>query len=299
MRLALSALLAAAFLAPETAPRRVALLAPMTLELEPLLARAEIAERRTIARQVHHLGVLAGRDVVMVRCGRSLVAAAATAQAVVDHHDLEAMVVLGIAGGVDPGRDIADVVVPERWGLYQEHVVARQGPAGLDPGHRRRGSSFEAFGMFIPRPQRLSYVEGGENVDENRFWFEADARLLDAARRSLPRVALDRCTADGDCIDDDAELVVAGQGVSGNGFVDNAEYREWIWRTFAANAVDMETAAVAQVAYANDVPFIAFRGLSDLAGGHDGVNRARRFGPVAAGNAAKAAIAFLEALPPV
>ena len=92
---------------------------------------------------------------------------------------------------------------------------------------------------------------------------------------------------------------VAGHGVSGNGFVDNAEYREWIWTTFEAHAVDMETAAIAQVAYGNDVPFIAFRGLSDLAGGHDGQNRARTFARLAAANAAAAVVAFLAELLPV
>lgn len=71
--------------------------------------------------------------------------------------------------------------------------------------------------------------------------------------------------------------------MSGNGFVDNADYREWISRTFEASAVDQETAAIAQVAYTNGVPFIAFRGLSDLAGGREGPNRARDLGGLAAG----------------
>lgn len=52
---------------------------------------------------------------------------------------------------------------------------------------------------------------------------------------------------------------------------------------------------MAQVAYTNGVPFIAFRGLSDLAGGREGPNRARALGGLAAGNAARAALAFLEA----
>ena len=281
------------------APRRIAVIAPMDIELEPLLELAEITERQTIAKQVHHIGRLGGRDVVLVRCGRSLVAAAAVAQAVVDHHDPAAIVVLGIAGGVNPELGIAEVVVPERWGLYQEHVVARPGPVGYDAGPRRRGSSFEGFEMFVTRPQRLTYVESGVEVDESRFWFDVDERLLAAARRSAGRVKLARCTERGDCVEATPAVHIAGHGVSGNGFVDNAEYREWIWKTFEAHAVDQETAAIAQIAYGNDVPFIAFRGLSDLAGGHDGRNRARTFARLAAANAAAAVLAFLAALLPV
>ena len=299
MRLAsvFALLLVAAPPPTEPAPRPIAVIAPMDIELEPLLERAEISERRTIAKQVHHIGRLGGRDVVLVRCGRSLVAAAAVAQTVVDHHDPAAIVVLGIAGGVNPELGIAEVVVPERWGLYQEHVVARPGADGYEPGPRRRGSNFEGFGMFVARPQRLTYVDDGIEIDESRFWFEADERLLAAARRSAGGVKLARCTERGDCVEAAPEVRIAGHGVSGNGFVDNAEYREWIWETFEAHAVDQETAAIAQIAYGNEVPFIAFRGLSDLAGGHDGQNRARTFARLAAANAAAAVVAFLELLP--
>ena len=302
MKLAAAAsVLLATLLAPakQEAPRRIAIIAPMAIELEPLLAEAEITERRTIAKQVHHLGVLGGREVVLVRCGRSLVAAARAAQAAIDHHAPAAIVVVGIAGGVNPKLGIAEVVVPGRWGLYQEHVVAREGPDGYEPGYRRRGSRFEGFGVFVPRPQRLTYVEDEAEVDESRFWFDADERLLAAARRAARGTELARCTKRGDCVDATPAIHVAGHGVSGNGFVDNSRYREWIWETFEAHAVDQETAAIAQVAYGNDVPYIAFRGLSDLAGGHDGANRARTFAPLAAANAAAAVVAFLEALLPV
>ena len=276
---------------------RIAVLAPLDLELAPLLEQATITERRTEAGQVHHLGRLAGQDVVLVRCGRSLVAAAATTQAVLDHHDVTAVLVSGIAGGIDPDHDVGDVVVPERWGQYQEHVVARGAAGGLGSASRLRGANFEAFGAFSTRPQRLTLRRDGEETDEIRFWFAAEPDLVQAARRAAGSTALDRCSPEGRCAPEVPRLVVGGQGVSGNGFVDNAEYRQWIWRVFAAKAVDQETAAIAQVAYTNGVPFLAFRGLSDLAGGRDGPNRVLHLGSLAAGNAARTVLAVLEAWP--
>lgn len=68
-------------------------------------------------------------------------------------------------------------------------------------------------------------------------------------------------------MDVDPVVILGGNGVSGPIFVDNAEYRDWVWDTFQADALDMETAAVAHVTYVNDVPFIAFRSLSDPAAG--------------------------------
>ena len=59
----------------------------------------------------------------------------------------------------------------------------------------------------------------------------------------------------------------------------------------------MESAAVAHVAYANRVPFIAVRSLSDLAGGVEGENQMEIFLGLAAGNAAAVVKALLRALP--
>jgi adenosylhomocysteine nucleosidase len=57
----------------------------------------------------------------------------------------------------------------------------------------------------------------------------------------------------------------------------------------------METAATAHVAFANGVPFIAFRSLSDLAGGGEGENELGTFFRIAADNSARVLLAFLGA----
>jgi adenosylhomocysteine nucleosidase len=82
--------------------------------------------------------------------------------------------------------------------------------------------------------------------------------------------------------------------VSGPTFVNNAEFREWIWDAFAADAVDMETAAISQVAALNGIPFLGFRSLSDLAGGGAGANEIRLFGRLAADNSAAVLLEFLR-----
>jgi adenosylhomocysteine nucleosidase len=57
----------------------------------------------------------------------------------------------------------------------------------------------------------------------------------------------------------------------------------------------METAAVAHVAYVNALPFIAFRSLSDLAGGGTGPNELPLFMELAADNSATVVTAFVAA----
>ncbi len=80
-------------------------------------------------------------------------------------------------------------------------------------------------------------------------------------------------------------------------FVDNAAFREWVFETFGARILDMESAAVAHVAYANDVSFLAVRSLSDLAGGSQSTNRMEVFLDLAAGSAAEVVRAILREIP--
>ena len=60
---------------------------------------------------------------------------------------------------------------------------------------------------------------------------------------------------------------------------------------------DQKTPALAHVAHANRLPFIAFRSLSDLAGGGPGANEMDSFFQLAADNSAAVVLAFLKALP--
>lgn len=77
--------------------------------------------------------------------------------------------------------------------------------------------------------------------------FAADPALLEIARR-FP------------------DLAVGGVGVSGDLFVADEAARTALVDQFGAQIVDMESAAAAQVAYLNGIPFLAVRAVSDYAG---------------------------------
>ena len=239
-------------------------------------------------------GRLAGRDVVLFLSGISMVNAAMTVQLAIDHFAIDRIVFSGIAGGVDPALDVGDVVIADRWGQYLETVFARDGPAGWEtpPFFRYPHGN---FGMMFPRS--LSVRRAGAAAPETRFWFPADQAMLAAARAAAGGVALRRCTAEGACLPRPPKVVVGGAGVSGGAFVDNAAFRDYTFDTFGARVLDMESAAAAHVAWANDVPFIAVRSLSDLAGGRADGNQLEVFFRLAADNAARVVQALLHALP--
>jgi adenosylhomocysteine nucleosidase len=297
LALACALLLAACASAPAQQPvdrkPRIAVVTAFEPELEQMLARATIEATQTVNGITFATGTLGGRDVVIFMSGVSMVNAAMSMQLALDRYAISHVVMSGIAGGVDPGLHIGDVVVAERWGQYLEAVFARETPEGLKPPPRT-SREFPPFGMAIPQPVRVRSATKPEG--ESRFWFETDADLLAKARPLAGRVALERCTKAGICLQTAPRLVIGGNGVSGQAFVDNAAFREYTHATFQAKVLDMETAAVAMVAHANGKPFIAFRSLSDLAGGGSGENEIRTFFELAADNSARVVIAFLEGL---
>lgn len=240
-------------------------------------------------------GRLEGRDVVLLLTGISMVNAAMTTQLTLDRFTVKAVLFSGIAGGVDPGLAIGDVVVPEQWGQYLEAVLARSTPEGWRTPAFLGPPPFPNYGMIFPWTVEVARTPGA--APEQHFWFPADPGLLATARSATAGLDLRQCVVANQCLEHAPKIVVGGNGVSGPAFVDNAEFRAYAFATFQARVLDMESAAVAQVAFANQVPFIAFRSLSDLAGGGEGENQMTTFFQLAADNAAAVLRAFLRALP--
>ena len=279
--------------APIEPSPRLAIITAYEPELKELLKELQISDTHVINGRSYHVGQLADNDVVLFMSGISMVNAAMTTQTVLDHFDINGIIFSGIAGGVNPDLNIGDVVVPAQWGQYQEQLFARETSDGWDLGWY--SEEFENYGMMFP--QKVSVTRKGNKPDSEKehFWFQVDPEMLDTTRQVAESVQLEKCSSLGKCLQADPVISLGGNGVSGQTFVDNAEYREWVWNTFQADALDMETAAVAHIAYVNDVPFIAFRSLSDLAGGGSGANEIGIFFQLASENSAKVVIAFLQA----
>lgn len=272
---------------------RVAVISAFEPELATLLKNVEHKRGYRVNGVEFTTGKLRGKPVVLFLSGISMVNAAMNTQLVLDRFNVTHIVFSGIAGGVNPALNIGDVVVAERWGQYLEILTAREeAPGKFAPPGWMNDTKMPNFGMMFPRP--VGVRSKGRGEEEKKFWFEADARLL-AAARNLGDVALADCDDKKVCLTSKPKLVVGGNGVSGQAFVDNAAFREYTFKTFNASVLDMETSALAMVAYANGVPYIAFRSLSDLAGGGKGENEIETFFKLAADNSANVLMAFLKA----
>jgi len=274
---------------------RVAVESAFDAELKLLLGEAKIEKQYVIDGTTYYLGRLRGNDVVMYLSGVSMVSAAMKTQSPADYFNIERIVFSGIAGGVNPNLHIGDVTVPAQWGQYLEAYFARETEEGVFTPPSWVELQWPNFGMIYPAPVEVVYEGGEPDAYEEKFWFPVDPEMLAVAKEVAAAVDLAQCTPDGVCLSYDPVVKVGGNGVSGQAFVDNAAFRDYAWKTFQADALDMETAAVAQVAYTNDIPYVAFRSLSDLAGGGPGENEIGTFFQLAADNSANLVLAFLEA----
>jgi adenosylhomocysteine nucleosidase len=239
-------------------------------------------------------GTLEGQSVVLMLSGVSMVNAALTTQFLIDHFPIKRIVFSGIAGGIDPALSIGDVIVPERWVESMELTLARATPDGFKaPAWMPGMTGLPGYGMMLPRGVR---VGSAHHPEEYRDAFDVDPGLFALARSAVGGLALKNCTAARACLDNAPKVVIGGTGVSAPAFVDNKEYREYLYATFHAGVTDMESAAVAQVAFRNEIPFIVFRSVSDLAGGDASTNQMNTFMQLAADNSASVVAAFLRAL---
>ncbi len=239
-------------------------------------------------------GTMAGKPVLLMQSGVSMVNAAMNTQLVLDRFTIRRIVFSGIAGGVDPALSIGDVVVPERWAQYLEVSFARKTGEGWTPPEPLDPTAPASYGMMFPRG-----VNVGNTAEPSRrhYDFPVDATLLALARKVAVGVTLRRCASKDACLAETPKIVVGGTGVSASVYADNAEFRSYLTTAYKADVLDMESAAVAQVAYANAVPVIVFRSLSDLAGGDAGANQMTVFMTLAAANSADVVRAFVAALP--
>jgi adenosylhomocysteine nucleosidase len=237
-----------------------------------------LGEKMAIADSVEILGRpvlegrLSGKEIVLAESGIGMTNAAMTTQRLIDEYDPRAVIFTGIAGAIDSAVNIGDIVICDRW-ITHDYVY-----------HGVEGPKPRAVGIYSPAADSVIKAAFFE-VDSLMF---AGTERFSEANASLMRI--------GDRI---PSIWTGGIGVSGNAFIDNADKRIWLQKTFGALITDMETAAVAQVCTVNDVPFIAFRSASDLAGGSGSVSardELERFFEIAAINSSTLVISFLESL---
>jgi adenosylhomocysteine nucleosidase len=306
---------------------RIGIVSAFGAEADILVGETQRKRVYRINGNLYTTGVLRGNPVVIVLSGVSMINSTMVTQSMLNHFRVERLIMSGIAGGVNPENNVGDVTVPDRWAMPMEvfwnadsKLPAPCGKAadisclGLQIATGKDGQPLPPFVMNTPQGKvetglfmRKNFLLNTKNAPEGSFVFDypVDDVMLAVARdlsadlaRCGPKARRADATIDEhQCVRQQPRLLVGGRGVSATVFLANAQYRKYLHEVLDAQTFEMETAALAHVAHANGVPYIAFRSLSDLAGADrfDEDVAALFSSGLAEANEAKVTLAFLEA----
>lgn len=271
-------------------------------EWNALEAGVQDARTHKINGSTFLTGTLEGKPVILMQSGVSVVNAAMNTQLVLDRFVVKRIVFSGIAGGVNPALSIGDVVVAEDWGQYLEASFARKTRSGWLPPDEGGAEAPRNWKFIFPRG---TVMTNADTLPTRIYRVPVDPALLALARALVPTISLERCVPPAEtmlpgselCLPRAPRVTVGGTGVTAGIYADNAEFRQYLYRAWQARVLDMESAAVMQVAYANKTPAIVFRCLSDLAGGDKHKNMEDTFEHLASVNSAHVVRAFVAELP--
>jgi adenosylhomocysteine nucleosidase len=241
---------------------------------EGALLRSELAlqDSLLVKGRVFWIGKLVNRDVIIVNSGVGMTNAAMTTQLLIDKYNPKEIIFTGICGGIDSSNHIGDIVIPDSWATHDYGYYGKEG--------------------FLP--DSIYVVLPGKDKEVAILFFEVDKTLLEKAKSAQQGLKLKPVR------DRIPQVKIGGKGASGNSFIDQKEKREYLKNKFDAQIVDMESAAVVQVANINGTPVLVVRSCSDLAGGSGSATASEEmqgFFKVAADNSASFVLELLKQLP--
>jgi adenosylhomocysteine nucleosidase len=235
--------------------KRLGIMAALPQELGDLLARMRESgdvETVTLGARDYHVGYVNGAALVVTLARIGKVAAAATASALIHRFDVEAIVFVGVAGGVHADMHVGDIVVGDSLlqhdldasPLFPVYEVPLLGRARFDADRALSDALFAAAQAFVA--------------------CDGDALMARFGIGARPQVH-------------------RGLIISGDRFIASREAVHTLRDALPdALAVEMEGAALAQVCFEHGVACGVVRTISDSADDHAAGSFADFLGAVAA-----------------
>ncbi len=242
----------------------------------------ELEKVESINGAKFYLGTAHDQELVVFQSGIGLVNAAMTLQLALDHFEIERILFSGVAGGIDTSLQKGDLAIASDW-IYTE-FGAKFSEDPEQPGQYRVPAFMHDYigtahmGGFFPYPKAA--LQEGLEEPQRMPSFPTDPQLLSLAEEIASSIEL--VNAHGE----PAKILTGIPGGSGLAFNDDASYAEFLREEWGIAAVDMESAALAHVAWSNKIPILQVRAISDLVG-NENPNEFYEFKSVAELNAGR------------
>lgn len=241
----------------------IGLLSAMPEELEDL--KAQITNSQEVEEGIIK-GNIGSHTIYATLSGIGKVNASATAQKLISEFNVRILLFSGVAGGINPDYNVGDVILVSQ--AFQHDV-----------GHWGKEFTMHAVGSL----PEIGIGSGKESpyFDLNAFWQPA---VLNNIKNQAIQFSKEFSTVHVNNKDYLPVLKVDGIVATGDQFIANDAKKEYL-RSKKTDVVEMEGAAVAQVAFKNRIPCMIIRAVSDKAGEDANVNFQVFFATVAKNNA--------------
>lgn len=204
--------------------KKIGIIAAMNEEMTEIKLKMHDINEKNINNLKFFEGKINDKECVLVECGIGKVNAARTTQIMIDNFELEYVVNIGTAGGLNEKLGVTDVVIGEKLVQHDFDITAFGREKGFITG----------VGKFI----------------------ESDKELVKKCKDVMNRLDYEN-----------KFQVLTGTIASGDLFCTDKNLANSIRNEFDADCVEMEGAAIAQICYLDEIPFIVVRSISDSPNG--------------------------------
>jgi len=211
---------------------RIGIIGALPQEVAEIESKMESFEERKHGLFTFIIGKFGGKDIVLARSGVGVVYAGSVATIMVETYAATSIIFTGVAGGIKEGGKIGDIIVAKD--LINYEMNCKNFILAWNPDYRHKLGEFP----FMNGLRELT-------CDPTLVKLAMEAPLGES--KLNPRR-------------------VIGRVVTGSEFVTNTRKKELasLWKELGdPDAVEMEGAAVSQVAHSYKIPFLILRSLSD------------------------------------
>lgn len=218
-----------------TFAQRIAILGAMPEEIQLLESQMSHIKTKNILGFQFKTGKLNGKKIVLTETGIGKVNAAVVTTLIIKEFHPKSVIFTGIAGGISEALKQGDIVIGNK---LTYHDYGRLTNEGLSTNATRN-----------PITKQL-----------NPFYFSSDSILVVHAMSAAKEVHLQKMSAEAS-----QPNISVGTIVTGDTFVTSSTAVGHFEKTLQASATEMEGAAVAQVCFQQNIPFLIIRSISDKA----------------------------------
>lgn len=210
----------------------IGIIVAMQEELDEILNIMDTIKEEEIYNVNFKKGNIGENNIIVVKSGVGKVNAARTTQILIDKFNINTIINVGSAGALNSKLNIGDIVIADKLIQHDFDITAFNHKKGY--------------------------------ITDVGDYIYCDKDLVMKLEKVANNMRADK-------IENKEYKFITGTIASGDIFCTDVEMKNKIYSKFGAECVEMEGAAIAQVCYLDNIPFVVMRSISDSPNGNNAI----------------------------